>query len=492
MDELVESLQHRGLAKEFSENKLALMKSQWLQLKEVAERKEIYKKNGKVSQNRLKKLQTLSKSTVDSSISEEIKELKSSLVTYKRKLKESSLSEFEFGLIPALLDLPNKLHPTTPLTEDLNLLTFSVPPAFDFTPQTHAQLGTKKKSIAFSDDTAGAFYLLDDLAETELALEEYFIEVFHKNGYMQHSNPDLVKGVTAEGCGYDIKNPTKTLKIVYDRSEDHAPLFLFGGCSLPSFTTYFAKRIVGKPSKFLPQKLFASGRLYKPYKSGPEMQSIFNSMQSSAVSAFVAFNKHSSCQTEIVKEFLDLLVPAYKDLGLHFKISKKCARNLERHESAAYSIEMVTTSNINGENSTVDGKNSTVDGGNSTIDGENSTVGGENSTVGGENSTVDGENKYIEIGRISIIGDFISRRLLMLHTNSSDNKEKSPSLDFLNVVYVKAIDISKFIAVLIENTQNREGEYAIPKAVKDIMLHYEWNFLQLELNKVLFAISYRE
>ena len=74
-------------------------------------------------------------------------------------------------------------------------------------------------------------------------------------------------------------------------------------------------------------------------------------------------------------------------------------------------------------------------------------------------STSPGKNRgpfprYIEIGRISVVDDYVSRRLLILHTAAKSDKSSKTSLDFLKVVYVKAMDTSKFVAVLVENTQN--------------------------------------
>jgi len=436
---LADELEERGLADKFSKQKLISLKESWINFKDASSKRENIERQTKTLQNKMKALSPGGKLHTENSAAEKSK-LKKEVIELRRSIKEFSIVEYEDTLIPDLLDIPNRLDPNTPRYEDEILSTYLKQPTFNFDPMCHLDIGKKNKNIELSNVSPGAFYLLGDLAEVELALEDYFVEIFNGENFIHHSNPDLSKGVSTEGCGHNIHDPSEVLKILYQKeSKDTTSLFLTGGCSLSSFTAYFAKRIVGKPQKFLPQKLFATGRLYRPLQtSDGNSASIFNSMQSSAVSSFIAYSKSDSGSDNIKEEVLDLINKAYKGLGLHFRIVNVSAKNLEKNESCAYSIEMFTTT----------------------------------ANIDSLSETSDLNNNYIEVGRISLLGNYISKRLLMLHTSSIQVNATTynPSLDFLEIIYIKVMDISKFIAVMVENTQTEDCKYKVPATVQEYLL----------------------
>lgn len=431
------------------------------------------------------------------------------MLKIRNKLKAliPQLNDLELTVVPDLLQIPNTVDKTTPLLEDKVLFCLYNPPEFDFPAKSHMQLGDLNQTLELSDVAPGAFYLLGDLAQAELALQDLLKDQLGTHfKYLQHANPDFGNGVTVEGCGYAIHDPTEVLRLMAHSASSDSKEFLTGGSSLPSFAGYFAKKAVTKTNKFLPQKLFSIGRLYTPRKmidvqettapvtmtddfestdsgyrqTGLEAnefpaidcehrtgkgQGILSSMQSTSISAFVVDTKESHSEEDVVNELLAISTAVYAKLGLHFRIVQKHAKSLKSFEKKAYSIEMVTTSFQRLEISSPDSLSSANNCSSGAVPSSMSVSNVERRHAGCEPSVP----LYTEVGRISVIGDYVSKRLLMLYDKrdvlGGGPKQRAGGATrygFLNVVFSEVMNVSKFLAVMMENTQTKTGRYEIP------------------------------
>ena len=113
---------------------------------------------------------------------------------------EKRLAEAERVLHEQLLDLPNFVHPDVPQggEEDFReLRRVGEPPRFDFEARDHLALG---QALDLFDFEAGAkvsgqkfYFLKNELALLELALQHFALDVARKAGFTPHSTPDLAR-----------------------------------------------------------------------------------------------------------------------------------------------------------------------------------------------------------------------------------------------------------------------------------------------------------
>ena len=331
----------------------------------------------------------------------------------KAKIKNSpNFIYLQETVIPQLLKIPNMLDSITPIQENVVKLSLHNLP--------HIKQSECEESIGKIEilDKVGfkSLYLRGQLSEMELALQDYFVNIFDEMGYVHHCNPDFGKGVIVEGCAYDIHNKSEVLKLLHSSLDANTnPHFLMGGLSLPSFLGYFAKRAIMKTDKHLPQKIFATGKLYRP-PSVPSNGATL--MQSTGVAAMIGYSKNTTTKKSVVDELVALLTSSYTRLGLHFRIVQKKACELRAHEESAITIEMLDLSCSEDEKVS---------------------------------------STYREVGRISVIGNYISKRLWLLH-DSEKNKETLPKYCFLHFVYAEVMDISRFITTVAKYEIHEDGQ----------------------------------
>lgn len=407
------------------------------------------------------------------------------------------LRYLEDYIIPELLKLPNTISSNSPLHLDQVETSVFLPPDIKFEPKSHLLLGKFSKTIEMSVTSPGSYYLSGKLAECELALQDYVADILDRHQFLQHSNPDFSKGICVEACGMNhlekgYSHSGEALRLIRNAAqEDASPIFLVGGASLPSFLGYFAKRIVTNVAKFMPQKLFAVGRLYNNpeslclsdhhninstsatdnsstsvYQSSTTGNDIFSSIQTTAVTSLTLYMKDIRAESLVVAEMLDIISAIYDGLGLHYRVVNLRASLLKSYEKQSYSIQMLSTKPPRVTN-TISGVN----------DNDPSTVQSDavNNTDFNSNTSCEvSPFQYVEIGRLSVCGSYISRRLLMLYAKEGDShvpvEHRPPEHEFMECVYCQLLNVSKFLAVMLENTQTDTGSYRVPDALLQYML----------------------
>ena len=352
----------------------------------------------------------------DKSESEKVMEMK----TRGRKIREQlktvakNVLDLEDSLILGYLQLPNSLHHSVDVSDKVLFSLFSKP-NFEYEAKGHETLGKLNNELEFIDNSPTAYYLKNKLAMLELASSEYFASVFRNHGYLNHSNPDFAKGVIIEGSGINVSEiEHKIFALTTNGSEIESDTqYLVGGASLQAFSSYFTKQIISN-ADCLPQKLITVGRSYSP---SDKRSGLFSSWQTVSVDGFVLFENTSSAQEAMINETLMALVQCFTQLKIHFQVMQYGARNLKLHESAAIGILMYSPAT----------------------------------------------ETYQEIGRISVCGDFISKRLLML------KKLTKSSASFLSAIHVRVCNITHLLAFIIENGQNESGSYDAPEVLQKFM-----------------------
>ncbi|CAG4932335.1 unnamed protein product [Colias eurytheme] len=332
----------------------------------------------------------------------EIEKLKIQMNLIKENLKnlKAPLWAAEEAAIVEALKLPNILHNLTPDNENRLIYEHKQHPKNN---KNHSIIGQEQNLLMFMKNNS--YYLLGDAALFELGAKFYFSNYLKSNNFIQFSCPDFVKSLVVEGCGIDHTDPNSTY-ILHDHenseiSEDKR-MHLTGAGSLCSFFAYHAKNVIY--SKYLPLQYFSMGRLYIPGDS--KENSLFNVSQSSVVQMFIATKDNSDVDAQL-SNVIEIIKNLYSKLDYHYRLVYVSADKLHSWEALRVSIEMYSTS----------------------------------------------LSEYIEVGSVSLSGDYISKRLMFMYTDNKQNK-------FPHILSGTILNVPKFLACVLE----QDADFVIPES----------------------------
>ena len=373
-----------------------------IDLTKIQECFDVHHKFHRKSVNQITKIKRLEKLFLEDTSRQNFKKR---IIDEKKKLSAINNEKLNYSelLSVHIIRLPNYIHESTPeeTVETLNISSVNL----GFPPKSHIEIGQANKEISFQDGKLSFYYLKGKLPLIELACSNFFSNFLLQNKFIQQSNLDLWKDIVFEACGIDHNDLNKTLCVnLGPESEYHSLVYLSGGSSIASFAAFFARSTL-ETDEYFPLRLVNIGRKYQPQIGEP---SLFNSFQSTSVDAFIV-----SKQENIFEEFIKAknnIVQVYKESGFHFKVVHYCPTDLKSYESAGFGIQMY--SNYSKE--------------------------------------------YIEVGRISLCEDFISRKIL----SSYFNKKKKQV--YTSMIHIQVVNVTKLIGILLENFQNQDMSYNIP------------------------------
>lgn len=366
----------------------------WNIYNELNQRKiEFERKRNEISQKLTKCIQENSNNIEINKLKVQINLLKDNIKTLKTPLWSAELA----AMVEAL-KLPNKLHSLTSDKENILYTHLKCPK----NSKNHLEIGTKMEIINFKKNEN--YYLCGDAAVFELGAKFYFSKKLKKYNYVQFSNTDFVKSVVIEGCGEDHTNPDCTFILHHNEDSDlnvDNRLHLTGAASLYSFFAFYAKNVIY--SKLLPLKCFTLGRQYIPSPSDED--SLFHVSQSSAVQLFKVMRDENEQQSAL-NEIIKVVKEFYMDLGIHFRLNIIPAHKLLMWESLRVSVEMFSTS----------------------------------------------LGEYIEVGNISVSGDFLSKRFLFTYI---ENKQSQ----YPHIISGTILNVPKLLGCVLE----QDIEFQVPE-----------------------------
>ncbi|KAG8267716.1 hypothetical protein J6590_044982 [Homalodisca vitripennis] len=308
----------------------------------------------------------------------------------------------EDTVISDLLKLPNILHSSTPDNEE-QLFIFDSENIEE--KNNHLEVGVKLNMLEFRNKLT--YFLKNRATLFELAVPELFFNHLVMKGFIRFSNPDFARSVLAEGVGI-VPNDYSHLYLLANTEGNNDHLYLCGGASLFPFCGYHAKHSVPKQS--LPLKYISSGRQYSPDIGS--LPGLYSVNQSTSIQLFLA--THS--EDDIYRNFMccvENLQDVFSILGLNFRIVNQPPYLLKSWESSRVSIQVFSPFH----------------------------------------------NVYVEVGSVSLIGDFISKRLRMCYSD----KKVEP---FLSVVS-GSINIQTLLALCLERSHN---DLFVPSALSTYMM----------------------
>lgn len=315
-----------------------------------------------------------------------------------KKLKEPLWSVEELAILE-VLKLPNRLHNLTPEQDNQIIFEHGVKPSNN---KNHLQIGKENNLIHFTKNEN--YYLKGVAALFELGAKFYFSRILKNNGYTQFSNPDFTKSLVIEGCGGDHTSSDSTFILHHNEDTKVNPdsrLHLTGGGSLYSFFAYHAKNVLYP--KVFPLKYFSMGRQY--VTSPVEEDSLYHVSQSSVIQIFNVA-KNETELNNMLHSNIDCIKSVYTQLGYHYRLSFVTANKLNIWESLRLVIEMYSSS----------------------------------------------KKCYMEVGNISLSGDFISKRLMFTYTEDKQNK-------FPFILSGTILNVPKLLACVLE----QDDEFVLPE-----------------------------
>jgi len=338
----------------------------------------------------------------------------SALRELEKKLK-AQRDQIEEDFVLKYLDLPNLLHPDTPLSQPLVL--YQQPGS---TQISEAQMNSHAKlcsdQLTFTDHGA---YLEGDLAMMELNLSASAQQILDGLGYEMMSGPDFARSVILEGCepGADVVGsggtshafPMAKIKEIGGH-ETGMGLHLVGSASLYPFVAQLVKHVVISPN-VAPIRQFTVGRRYKPNNVQSSAKSLFQVPQTTCVQMFTASLDQEKMELQL-EEMVKAAKGFYDKLRLPYQIKITPAPELSRAESKKLVVTVPSVGTPSGE---------------------------------------------VVVGELSLYDDFISNRLMTLYVSEQQQVGTQGSTDKYSGFHIAAgtlVDVTKLIGSLVEHFPN--------------------------------------
>lgn len=337
-------------------------------------------------------MRNLVNSKAESKSIPDVEKVKKDGIQLRTQLKELTKTwwDVEEVAVTRALSLPNTLHPRTPVKEDRHVSSYLSPNLEGLVDETRFQ------DVKFVSHSPTAFYLRGLAARLELDWMRSFSRDWIDSGYNLISAPDFVRSLIVDGCGFAFNDPTQVLSLA--SIQDHGSfesgngLHLVGGSSLPAIVAFLTKNVIKDP---YPLRLVSVGRCYSPAPTASLKNDLTNSAQSSSIHLLTTMK---NCPESMFQELLyieERITNQLKQLNVHFRVTTRCARQLEPWEQYRSSFEFYSSS----------------------------------------------LKKYVEVANVSIIGDYICRRLSIY----------GPDKESPGFVSAQALSVPKLLACYLEN-----------------------------------------
>lgn len=292
-----------------------------------------------------------------------VEEIKKEGIQLRTQLKELTKLwwEIEEIAVTRALSLPNYLHCKTPVEDNTEVYSFNPEKS-----NLNCLCDCTEENIKFVSHSPTAFYLRGTPASLELRWMQTFSKDWIANGYNLISAPDFVRSLVIDGCGLAFNDPKEVLSLA--NIQDHGSLekgnglHLVGGSSLPAMVAFLTKTVIEEP---FPLRLISVGRCYQPVTGILGANDLTNTVQASSARLLTVMK---NCPDALFRELVFIqhqISKQLEQLNVKFRIIATAARNLEPWEQYCSSVEVYSPSS----------------------------------------------KKFIQVANVSIIGDYICRRL---------------------------------------------------------------------------------
>lgn len=347
-----------------------------------------------------------------SSLKKEAGEIPSQL-----KELESQMSSLQEDLRNGLMRLPNMLHESVPFGADdhdnVEIRRWGEAPVFDFEPKSHAEiteaLGIADFERAAKTAGAGFYYLRNEFALLDHAIQRYAIDFLLKKGYALIQPPFMIRRAAYEGVT-DLADFESVMYKIED--ED---LYLIATSEHSVGSMLMNETVL---AEHLPIKLCGISPCFRREigQHGRYTKGIFRVHQFHKIEQFIFSGPEQSWELhEELQRNSELL---YEGLGLHYRVVNVCTGDMGSIASKKYDIECWMA---------------------------------------------DGE--FRETGSNSNCTDYQARRLNVKYRLKEGVKPEG----FVHTLNNTAIATSRTMIALIEQYQQEDGTILIPEALRPYM-----------------------
>lgn len=349
------------------------------------------------------------------SVSKEIKEAKE--LPKKIKATEARVKKLEEKTRFYLMRLPNILHESVPYGKDDSdnqvVKTWGKKPKFGFKPKNHLELaldlGIIDQERAAKVSGAGFFYLIEELALLDSAIQRFSIDFLRKKGYTLIEPPLMINRKAYEG----MVDPSDFEMVTYKVEDED--LYLIATAEHP-LGARFMNEVLNKDQ--LPKKFVGASPCFRKEigSHGKYTKGLFRMHQFNKIEQFIFCLPEQSwdLHEELQKNSEEL----YQKLGLHYQVVNICTGDIGTIAAKKYDIEVWMA-----------------------------------------------DNKFRESGSNSNCTDYQGRRLNIRFRE----KEGQASLGFVHTLNNTALATSRTMVAILEQYQQKDGSVVIPKVLRPYM-----------------------
>ncbi|KAJ8687446.1 hypothetical protein QAD02_023240 [Eretmocerus hayati] len=353
---------------------------------------------------------------IDSPSSEEEQQIEAlitqcKLVKQDLKTVKEAAWEIEKTVIPEILKVPNEVDEDTPSQSSTVIKSVGkIPEDHKCEWKSHLDIGKRLDLLDYRNPVH--FFLCNEAAVFELGVLAMASKIMSEYSFYRVSGPDFCRSVVVEGSGMDHESSSETFILKNTDNVEQSYLInrlhLVGGASLPALLAQQTKTVSRR--KFFPVKMFTSGRQYTPFPKTSATYGLFTVCQASALQAlaYIVDNNGESCSKEF-ENLVNITSRIYDNIGCHYRIVLKCAKELEISERKRVSFEMWSAYS----------------------------------------------KQYVEVGHVSACGDYFSKRLLI-------GCQSTEKMEFPSTITGTLLSVPRVLGCMLE--ENPE-EFLLPDTV---------------------------
>ncbi|MFB0504904.1 MAG: serine--tRNA ligase [Candidatus Bathyarchaeia archaeon] len=326
-----------------------------------------------------------------------------------REYKEKSTS--------TLMRIPNLLHESVPYGEDENenieIRRWGDPPRFDFKPKNHLEIALNLGLIdeERSNKVAGTgfYYLKDELALLDLAIQRFAIDFLRNRGYVLIEPPFMLRREPYEGVVDLADFETVMYKV---ENED---LYLIATSEHPLAAMLMDETLLMDD---LPIKLTGMSTNFRKEigTHGKYTKGLFRVHQFNKIEQFIfCLPEHS---WELHEELQRNCEQLYQQLGLHYRVVNVCTGDIGTVPAKKYDVEVWMA-----------------------------------------------DGKFRETGSNSNCTDYQARRLNIKYREGTGK----PPKDFVHTLNSTALATSRTMIAILEQYQKKDGSVTIPPVLRGYM-----------------------
>lgn len=343
----------------------------------------------------------------------EVKEIPEKIRKHDAKLK--NLNETHHSL---LLQLPNLVHDSAPPgkceDENVKIRKWGNPPQFSFEPKTHLEilenLGLIDSENAGKVAGSGFFFLKNELALLDIALQKFAIDFLMKKGFTFIFPPFLVNKKTYESMMGDLSDFAEASYKV-----EGEEFYLIPTAEYPLGGMY-AGKVFNRDE--IPVKLVGLSTSFRRETGthGKYAKGLYRMHQFNKVEQFVFCTPEES--EKMLEELQKNSEEIYQKLGIHYRVVDVCTGNMVTKATRQYDTEIWMA-----------------------------------------------DGKFREVGSNSNCTDYQARRL---NTKYREKEGLAPA-GFVHTLNNTAIATSRAMIAILEQFQQEDGSVLIPKVLQPYM-----------------------